>query len=146
MLSVLFLVILCCFVVFMSVWDILTFHDPGKGIYSFVTTAFVFIALFFTGVNGVWYGLLALLFAIANDDLDNPLGMADKKMLVGTGMITGTQGLFSFLGFIIGLTAIYLICLAVWNYGVARKYPQFKTMPYIPTMLIALIAWIAIMV
>lgn len=121
----------CIFLIIISVVDIKTFNKEEGGIPSFLTTAFIFIVLILTGINGLLYGLLAGAFAWFLVDVGLFKGIPDIKVLIAVGC--SFTSLFPFLIFLaVMLFAGTIMQTAILKFTKISK--EKGEMPYIPIM------------
>lgn len=130
------------FLLICSVIDIKTFNKEKGGIPSFLTTAFIFVVLFWSGLVGAWYGLLAGVFALFLVDIGLFKGIPDIKILIAIGM-----SFVDVIPFLIFL-AIMLVFGAITQFSAIKFAKVSKDkgeIPYIPIMTLAYFVSIGIM-
>lgn len=76
-----------CFMLAISIVDILTYNKKNGYIPAVLTTLFLIIALISGGAPAIFIGVLASLIGLLLTDLDFWDGIADFKVFVGAGML-----------------------------------------------------------
>ena len=125
-------VIAICFLVVLSLIDVLTFNKENKGIPSAITTLFLLSTFVTSGTTVVYSGILAGLISLLFIDMDVFHGVPDIKVFIATGFIFDKMLLV--LGFALSTLAVGVIYKLIAKRIIKEGSPQ--EIPFIPAIAI----------
>jgi hypothetical protein len=131
-----------CFLIVLSIIDLLTFSPKSKGyIPSSLTTIFLILAVILAGEGSLFNGVIISLIALFFAEQEMFGGIADLKVLIASGILFPT--LFSMLAFATIVTIVAVAVKAFIYFKITKgKKGQF---PFILVILVAyIIGWMLV--